>query len=362
MKLKAPAILLLIGVMGAFNFVSAATLDQITMTANNGTIDSTYNSGGHYMAYYGFSYRPGASHQICSVTVNQKAKGTPTDAIMLNVYLGSTQQTNVFGQLYSFFGTGAGTLVRSADSGFQDRNTTLHDQVYTFTPCLQVAGGWYYNFVWQRTPNANINDSTNGYIFRGDYSNLAATTHTGTGEFHFDFQYHDFTYKGACSSTTNCPDHAPPIGFDVALAGTEDFGLIAPSSTPSFGQSVINEVLGINDNTASSTAVTGFARFWGLQGLLQTKFPFNYLFEIGTAFSQLSYGTTTTAWSFRLPLDYGSHTSLDVLPSSWDVISTTTMSVYYGDTIRLFFRGLVGTLLTVAWGFYMFNRVRFLFV
>jgi len=126
--------------------------------------------------------------------------------------------------------------------------------------------------------------------------------------------------------------------------------------------STLINITNINDANASSTAQNIFTKFWNIQNIIQAKFPFNYLFEIGNALNILSYGTSTTAWTFSLPLNYGSSTSpFNFLPSTWDVITPTTLAVYYPDSIRLFFRTLAGLLLTVGWGLMMFNRARSLF-
>jgi len=298
-------------------------------------------------------YVPSASHNICKIAFELNAVGSPTDAVFLNVsYYGSyasgsgpttPEDFNTEGQYYA-----------SAVSGYQVRNLTT-GQIYefNFTPCMVVVGDHRYNFNLYRSGPL---DNTNYYQFAVAEAAGGVTTSNGS----MDTTEQAF-YRGFDTSLiTNSYPNNWPLN---AMIGTENFGVISPSSTPTFAQDVLNQILGINDNTASSTSVQSFSAFWGLQALLQTKFPFNYLFEIGEGISLLSYSTTTTAWTFSVPLTIGSSSgaSLDVLPDIWDVITPTTIATYYPDSTRLFFRNLLAIILTVGWGFLMFNRVRFLF-
>lgn len=348
-------------VVFSFNSAYADTLDSIVMSANNGGTTFDFKSGVSYQSYIGFSYRPGASHNVCSVTVKAAAIGSPTDALTLDVSYGSTQSTNVWGHLFALTdvnwttGTkGAGTFKRSADAGFQIRSTSFSDYTYTFTPCLTVVGGTYYNFVWHRTPNEAIRDENNTYKFYGDYSNLAATTHVGTGEFHFDYQWSNFTYRSACLSTTNCPDRVPAIGFNVSINGTENFGAVAEDKP---GLSITSLLSSFTDGNASSSLTTEVGSFAKLGDYVITRAPFGYLPQIYQIYATAA--TSSTQFS-AISLDFTatsiSTSTRSYLPGNLVVLSTSTVASYFGTNNLSTFNTLVSATLYVSLLYYIFRR------
>jgi len=158
------------------------------------------------------------------------------------------------------------------------------------------------------------------------------------------------------------------------------------SSTPTVnsglqeGLPIITEILGASGNfnaletignlteSNSSSTLEGFVNnVYSLQNVLVTKFPFNYFVEIANTLDEiLSSSTSTTAYTFSVNFSGNYATSsgaspFSILPTTWTVIAPSTMDVYYPESIRNFFRSLLLTVIVVAWGFMMFNRVRFLF-
>jgi len=121
-------------------------------------------------------------------------------------------------------------------------------------------------------------------------------------------------------------------------------------------------------DTNASSSLEGFVNnVYSLQNVLVTKFPFNYFVEIANTLDEiLSSSTSTTAYTFAVNFSGNYATSsgaspFSILPTTWTVIAPSTMDVYYPESTRNFFRSLLLTVIVVAWGLMMFNRVRFLF-
>jgi len=146
------------------------------------------------------------------------------------------------------------------------------------------------------------------------------------------------------------------------------------------GLPIITEILGASGNfdaldtienlaeSNASSTLEGFVNnVYSLQNVLVTKFPFNYFVEIATTLDEiLSSSTTTTAYTFAINFSGNYATSsgaspFSILPTTWTVIAPSTMDVYYPESTRNFFRALLLSVIIVAWGLMMFNRVRHLF-
>jgi len=123
----------------------------------------------------------------------------------------------------------------------------------------------------------------------------------------------------------------------------------------------------ISEQNGSSTLEGFVNNVFSLQNVMVTKFPFNYFVEIATTLDEiLSSSTSTTAYTFAVNFSGNYATSsgaspFSILPTTWTVIAPATMDVYYPESTRNFFRSLLLTVIVVAWGLMMFNRVRFLF-
>lgn len=345
---------LAIPLVGAFPVYAATPIlvpsagDLFSITEPSSATQVDFGHGSSEFSEMGISYYPTASKNLCTVSIAMKkdtASTTGIGSVRLEIrHLGINPATTTTGGTRL---SDQGDHAYYADSQFQVASTDMEQYDFTFTPCATLVGAHWYNFIFTE-PVDSYGYKIEAYTSPMDVGGSGAAVQIGRNESLSN------TYKFALHSSN---------GINIIFNGSENFGAYDTDFAPSFGQSVIDGILGINDANASSSAMQGFANFWSLQGYLQSKFPFNYMFEIATAFSVLSYGTTTTSWTFSVPLTIGSSSgaSLDVLPDVWDVITPTTIAVYYPDTVRLFFRNLLALVLTVGWAFYMFNRVRFLF-
>jgi hypothetical protein len=129
----------------------------------------------------------------------------------------------------------------------------------------------------------------------------------------------------------------------------------------------IETLSNVSESNGSSTLEGFVNNVYSLQNVLVTKFPFNYFVEIASTLDDiLSSSTTTTAYSFTVHMSGNYATSsgsspFSILPTTWNVITSDTISTYYPDSTRVFFRSLLLTVIYVAWGLSMFNRVKYLF-
>jgi len=286
-----------------------STLDSISSTVTD--IGFGASSGGSaYGIYWG--YVPGASHNICSVTVPLKAVGSPTDSVYLNMYIGSSTIT-----FSSPFPGTSDTFFQSAVAQWQVRNTTYSDYTFTFSPCAVVVGANHYSFNLYRSGST---DNSNRYAIQGRDGSGAAATITGTATWVAD--------RLLANSSFHANDF-PTFAPSIELNGTENFGAIAPSTTPQFAQSVINTILGLNDDNATST-LTGAAGGWtNIPSYFAEKVPWGYLFDIADVYQSLS--TTTSDFS-EVAFDF-SDTRISTgtrgwLPGRIVVFSTSTVTSY----------------------------------
>jgi len=336
---------------GAFPLQALAYIDSVSATVGTGTqfpIDVAASND----SQIGFWYRPGASHNVCTVDVFMQKTGNPTDSVGMQIRL-ATSSSATTGHL-----TADGALLQQADSFLQFADTSGAWRTFTFTPCAVVVGDHDYEVVVYRSEASN---PTNGYYISAvPASNL---TKTGTAT--------TFGIRSTVGFARSVPlVSSGNIYYTLfRVDGTENFGATTPSTTPSFSQSVIDSALGINDSNATTSSINGFQNFLGLQSVMESKFPFNYVGEIFLAVGQFAYGTTTNDYAFqvnfgtssRLVSTSSASNTFALLPSVWDVISSSTMSTYYPDSVRLFWRNLLLTVVIFAWGFAMYYRLRYIF-
>jgi len=255
----------------------------------------------------GFYYKPGASHNICSVkfllTTNN---GLVTDALKLDLRIGTTTS----GHLYN-----AGTLVATADSHIQVRSTSPTVTEFTFTPCATVVGSHDYFFALYRDGALS---ATNYYRIYVETS--PPPTYYGTAAKNIFLVYNTALTKTNCG-LGNCAD--------IVINGTENFGATVPSTTPSFAQSVIDQITGINDNNATST-ITGNVGGWAnIPAFFAKKVPWGYAFDIAEVYDNLS--TSTSEFS-AIVFDF-TDTRISTGTRSWlpgriTVFSTSTVTYY----------------------------------
>jgi len=281
---------------------------------------TTYDPDGSD-AYFEIYYSP--------LTTGITAVNSPTDNLSY-----STPIINFNFDFYS--GT---TAVTSAGIQLADLTSALSVDTSAYTLTNSSSGSKNYNKTMTLTTNHRYQwrpyiYTTSGYIF-GSYRlfNTGSTTP---------------------AVTTGIEPGLPLAVMTEILGGGGQYNAIETIDTLTEGN--------------ASTTLEGFVgNVYSLQNVLVTKFPFNYFVEIATTLSDiLSSSTTTTAYTFSVNFTGNYATTsgaspFSILPSTWTVIAPSTMDVYYPESTRTFFRSLLLTVIVVAWGLMMFNRVRFLF-
>jgi len=129
--------------------------------------------------------------------------------------------------------------------------------------------------------------------------------------------------------------------------------------------STLIDISQITEQNASNTLSGGLNSFLALSpSFFADRFPFNWIFDIAGQLDALSVGTTTDFFDFGVtfaPVQGATTTGLNILPTRWSFLSTTTISTYLGETTRNTFRNLAGFAMILGWLFYMFKRVTSLF-
>jgi len=162
---------------------------------------------------YGWGYRPAASHNICTVTVYVGFNGTNTDALKMELRLGTTtvSSTDLSDQ---------GTHVAWADNEYQI-SSDPQAVTYTFTPCAVVVGANWYDFVLYRT---GANNGTNYYKMYVQGS--GSPTCTGTACIYNGFITQRFNHGG---NVVQKDGYLSTNAGSIVLNGTENFSAVTPN-------------------------------------------------------------------------------------------------------------------------------------
>jgi len=345
--------------LGGFSFAFA---DSIATLNSQSYIDKwIYTPGGNPDSFgqSGISvdlpswlYQPGASHSICNVAVSLAASGSPTDSVQMKVFYEQNATLGVAINSQSGLTPDNSTYMQTSAASWQVRGSTPTVYTFSFAPCIPTAGGYFYFFEVSRTGSS---DSSNYYFISGDNSaGLQRGTQSGTGHLRYYHKIQPSTWV-AYDSTAGSGDRA---FSDIVINGTENFGLLAPTSSPSFAQSVINETLGINDATASSTASNKFAAFTNFPAYLANRVPFGYLWSIRDIYNNAA--TTTSAYG-GISLDL-SNLAVSSSTAVWLAgarisFSTTTVAYYFGASNLDTFNALASAGIIMGLMYNMYKRI-----
>jgi len=348
MTLKRTALVFSIGLLTTL--VGAVPVYALIDIGSSSAIDGVATDQGTFFGFgqatslgeIGFGYKPAASHNICSVSFALEAAGSPTDAVSLQLFIGTTTASGTHYYLQ-------GNRIAVSDSDIQVRNTSAFAKTtFTFTPCAIVVGANEYFFVLNRDGSTS---DTNYY--RTTVEASPPPTFYGTGTFTAFLTYNNGAGSG---SKTN---YISGNGMDVALGGTENYGVSAPSSTPSFAASIFAALGAVSESNASSTIAGNLGAFTALHtNLLTTKWPFNWIGDLANDFDDFSKATSTTFFdlSFTFPMT-GTSTGVQWIPQTWTFLSSSTVSTYLPNSTRIAFRYLVAVLVTALWCFQMYRRI-----
>jgi len=296
---------------------------------SSGTLGSVYTKFSTTFNGTGFQYRPGAGHNICTVSISAASSATSTlPSLTLNVYSQGMSPATSTSQWID-----SGTFVRGADSSIQIPSS-LTAETFTFTPCLPVQGGRYYNFTF--TTSATGSSGINVYL-EGQNSNQALTlAYTGTGQFIFPGEQL-LTHAGSAVWTDNYNTCNSGINYrciQFVLNGTENYSNFTASSTTSYSSPNCTPPTSILDVGGGVSYALCFMfvpnqtlidQYANLSDVISNKFPFTYIsglqdisdaisgesasstpnasftFPLGATFTNPSGGATTTAFTMFAP-------------------------------------------------------------
>lgn len=325
--------------IGSFPFIALAFTDVGASTAldgvqtNDGTLISFGNASGASVGELSFGYLPAASHNICTFTANIGAQGSPTDALILELRIGTTSVSST--RLYD-----QGTFVQQASSHIQVRSSTISPVTWTFSPCAVVVGANWYQFIIYRDGTPSNTNKYNVYL------GTAYPTLYGTGKWGFNWYNLSGTVQKFNLSTP----------FDVALNGTENFGVSSPSTTPQFADSIVNRILGINDTNAPTSTSEGIASFSNIPSYFASRIPIGYVYDIYNIWNNVS---TSTSEFGALSIDFNSSSASTGtrawLPDNIVFFSTTTVTSYIDDSLLDLLNALASGVIAVTWGMYVFR-------
>jgi hypothetical protein len=249
---------------GSLDYIDTDALTSYTFGVTAGSIGNEE---------VGWGYLPGASHNICNIKTIMASSSNPTDAVNLQIRLGTT---TVAGGHF----TTQGVLAQSNDADIQVRGP-LAVYTYTFTPCVVVVGGNWYAFILNRDGSLN---ATNKYQIQG-----AGVTSTigGTAKWTY-LRYDAFSSTGIISTL-------PALAFDIVVNGTENFSAVTPitnATTTSYGSaSCFGSTFSLADIACylfipSQDVINEFTNLSA--DTLQNKVPFNYFYDFINDFNNLS--------------------------------------------------------------------------
>jgi len=331
---KAPIVAAVLSVLfGAFPVFAASPLTTYINSQSNvidyvddtdtGVAGSPIGVSGTSNSQISFRYVPGSSHNICSVSFITWASGTPTDSLALAVSLWGPAANNQFPVAQADIAS-QGTQLAGPTTSWQIRGSTPRVTTYTFTPCLVTVGANAYQFTLYRTGSL---DNTNYYNYGA--TGVSSGDYTQSGSWDITKQY---TLRGWSSTGVLNSYPAEGVFALVAFQGSENFGATAPSTTPSFAQSVLNTITGVNDDNATSTLTTSVGGWANIPAFFAQKVPWGYAFDIAEVYDNVSTSTSDfSAIVFDFTDTRISTGTRAWLPGRITVFSTSTVTTYLSE-------------------------------
>lgn len=98
------------------------------------------------------------------------------------------------------------------------------------------------------------------------------------------------------------------------------------------------------------------ANWQNLGSSTKSRIPFSYMYEAAAAYSTLTASSSNNFINVSLDMSSWASSSLVTLPSQWVVLSTSTVSQYYPDPIRITFRALMATALYLGLALWLYRK------
>jgi len=103
----------------------------------------------------------------------------------------------------------------------------------------------------------------------------------------------------------------------------------------------------------SSGAISAWQQ---LGSTTKTRIPFSYMYEVANDIYGLTASSSDNFIDVELDMSGWASSTIVTLPQSWTVLSTSTVSQYYPDTIRIIFRNLMATVLYLGFALWIYRK------
>jgi len=314
----------------SFAVVSLNTINSLdsVVTGQTGSLEFGKVAG---TSMLGWSYSPGASHDICTVSVVIGKQSSPVDSVQMYFAFAST--TSGSGSSFSSIGQN----VRSANSSWQI-TTSPGEYVYTFTPCYTVVGANKYVVWLERTGSTS---DVNYYI---GYYGTGSQVYTGTGS------------KIQCRYVNGVQSCGPANDLisDIVFNGVENFSAFSPNNNASTTGQITAECA----NGSSIAYVLCYLfipsqsvldQFGTLDNHLIAQAPFSYIDDGDLLLDELFGASTSTppAVVIRFPTGVGTTSDLTLI----DIATVRDIPAVQA------FRTASGSLLYIVWAFWVVKAI-----
>jgi len=260
-------------------------------------------------------------------------------------------------------------------------------------PCVSTCGalGAIYYKIYQAVPPSSVSSVS-------AFSTPTAFQTTSSTLVNFAFTYNNantYDFSGVALTDTTVGQQIAFTERSITSSGAGSFS--APATLVSghwyttqpyirdsgsgqflYGPWVVLNVLGgfnnlnsnspalnqVDDSNASSTLQNSIFGMFNVPQLLQTKFPFSFIFGLALNYESLTTtDATSSASSFPVvELDYGtlagiSTSTRNALPARVVLLSTTTVSTFLPDPIRNTFRLLAAASVWLSFAYALYYRL-----
>jgi len=246
-------------------------------------------------------------------------------------------------------------VVEGVSNDFQTTSRIL-EQVSPSNGATSPGAAVDFEYTWRNTgfegydtSQLEINDITSGFQYTPSMEPLLVTGNGDTTFSRLLEENHLHTWR-ACLVNSELGTRTCSGYFSLNVVGAS-----ASSSFP-----VIPSVDGDN---ATTSAQGGIFAFLNVPQLLQSKYPFSWFFDIAELYQQLQASSTEDVAT--VSLDYStldiSTTTKNVLPSTWTVFGTSTITAFIPEPVLDAWRLLMTAVIWMSVVAYLYRSISKLF-
>ena len=332
------------------------------------TVSHSHFSAYWYPPYSNTTYNDviaATSPFILATTTNS---GTPYNGIYViaSYNYSNTQTPNPY-----YPSNDAYVLISISNGQWSTSNatTTTHFtsiSVSTTTNKLNLQG------YWQNSNTILVTQSTenNTYflqLYPNSYGGNGFTNSTSTGNFNLDFKIFQQGCTSDTSSTTICTtdqnytyqavlynDHYPNQTYPYIEATSTQLIYPYQGTSTIFAQDFLNQFYNATAGTTTLLSTTNLLSFLNVPQLLQTRIPFNYIFQIASGIKDGIQSSTTNT------IPTGNFTWKNTVggTSTIDMFSPTTIEIYLNPTIITLWRSFLLVILTIDFGYAIYYIIK----